>query len=90
MRRYLPAIFGVAALAAAGCRLGLMTKTIPAKGNKPRAALPPILPILLRTTNRHIPAINPRNKGWDPSSQVHNIDPRDLAGKKHKESERTP
>jgi hypothetical protein len=36
------------------------------------------------------PGDQPAKQGMDPSSQVHNIEPRDLAGKKHKESERSP
>jgi hypothetical protein len=31
----------------------------------------------------------PAKQGMDPASQVHNIDPRDLSGKKQKESDRT-
>jgi hypothetical protein len=36
------------------------------------------------------PGDQPGKQGMDPTSQVHNIDHRDLSGKKHKESEKTP
>lgn len=37
-----------------------------------------------------LPGDQPAKQGTDPSSPVHNVDPRDLEGKKHKESEKTP
>jgi hypothetical protein len=89
MKRYLPAIFVFAAVVACGAAQA-DDENWTGQGQQTPGSAPSHPGNPAEGDKPSYPGDQPAKEGMDPRSQVHNLDQRDLAGKKHKESERTP
>jgi hypothetical protein len=89
MVRFLSAIFGIAALAVGGVAWA-DDQNHSGQGQQTQGSAPANPANPAQDDKPSYPGDQPAKQGMDPSSQVHNVDPRDLSGKKHKESEKTP
>jgi hypothetical protein len=89
MVRYLSPIFVLVALAAVGAAWA-DDENHSGQGQQTQGSAPANPANPAQDDKPSYPGDQPAKQGMAPSSQVHNIDPRDLSGKKHRESERTP
>ncbi len=89
MLRCLPAIFSLAAFAVVGVAWA-DDQNHSGQGQQTQGGSPANPANPAEDDKPSYPGDQPAKEGMDPSSQVHNIDPRDLSGKKHHESEKTP